>query len=81
MWDGAVTPVLESLLVTRKDISRPVGAGKLGMGAGDAGGGFPQRPLTDAPFGELRIRLVANNTALRQRTAGAVPSLKIVDRE
>lgn len=69
--------------LVRQGLTKPPAGtdGEARIGAGDAGGGFPQRPHTDAAAGRPRIRLVANNTALRQRTACAVPSLKIVGRE
>lgn len=73
------TSELYQMLVRQGVAKLPAGTdGMAKRGAGDAGGGIPQRPLTDAAAGEPRIRLVVNNTALRQRTAGAVPFLKIV---
>jgi hypothetical protein len=82
MWNGDVTKVLEGFLVTRGDIKRPAGTGRMTNERAGPSQGKPSPAVTDASGGgEPRIRLVANNTALRQRTAGAVHFLKIVGRE
>ena len=73
MYEGRVTEVLEKLLVTRGDISRPVGAGKLGMKTGERSSAlYPQLPMQNrgstGQEGSIGVYLAWVNPAMRQTT-------------
>lgn len=79
MWDGGVTPVLEAWLVTRGDISRPVGAGKLGMEKAGPSQGKPSPAVTDAAREETtRIRLVFVNPNMTKATGRSRAALVMI---